>query len=182
MISANFLLVQYVGPYSINQLGGDLITVSWLYVNLSVSVAVGHLVLTRNLASIVSPQTALPWSLGALACALLGVTYSSSIIELHLTVAIAMLCCAVAYTNVFAYLSNQVGADQQGEIMGLGVATQCLAEWIPPLAVGIFAISYPHLPILAGALACILALTTLWFEKNLSTSAFKNEIQSKLNF
>lgn len=162
MISANFLLVQYVGPFSINQLDGNLTSVSWLYVNLSVSVAVGHLVLTRHLASIVSPQLALPWSLGALACALFAVSQASSLLWLHVTLSIAMLCCAVAYTNAFAYLSNQVGPDQQGEIMGLGVSIQSIAEWAPPLALGIFAMSYPSLPILSGAIACIIGVATFW--------------------
>ncbi len=167
MISANFLLVQYVGPYSINQLDSDLTTVSWLYVNLSLSVAIGHLVLTRHLASIISPQTALPWSLAALACALVAVSQSVSVMELHITLSIAMLCCAVAYTNVFAYLSNQVGSDQQGEIMGLGVAVQCFAEWIPPLIVGMFALSYPTLPMLVGAMACAAGLTGFWMGSRL---------------
>lgn len=161
MISANLLLVQYIGPYSINKLHSNLTTVSWLYVNLSVSVAVGHLILTRNLASITSPKKTLPWSLGVLACALVIVSNTSTLLGLHIALSFAMLACAVAYTNVFAYLSDQVGPDQQGEIMGLGVSTQCLAEWIPPLAVGAFAINYPTLPILCGAIACIIGFLIL---------------------
>lgn len=184
MVSANFLLVQYIGPFSINQLNSDLETVSWLYVNLSISVAVGHLVITRTLASITTPQLVLPWSLGLLACALVAVANATTLLGLHITLSLAMLCCAVAYTNVFAYLSDQVGLDQQGEMMGLGVSMQCLAEWMPPLAVGIFAIKYPELPMISGAIACIIGTSILLMNKRMSPSNQipKKEIEKKFNF
>ncbi len=161
MITANFLLVQFVGPYSTIQLGADIETVSWIYVNLSVSVGVGHIFLTRRIASIANPETVLPWSLGATAIALLAVGQTTTLLSLHVTISIAMLCCAVAYTNVFANLSNSVDNDQQGEVMGLGVSVQCLAEWLPPLCLGIFVVSYPAMPMIAGAIAGLLGLMIL---------------------
>lgn len=134
-------------------------------VNLSVSVAIGHLVLTRKLASFFSPQKILPWSLGALACTLFAASETRTLLGFHISLSFVMLCCAVAYTNVFAYLSNHARPDQQGEIMGLGVSVQCLAEWIPPLAVGVFAITLPKLPLLFGSVSCIAAIFILVFEK-----------------
>ncbi|MCE5316275.1 MAG: MFS transporter [Parachlamydia sp.] len=161
MVAANFLLVQFIGPFSVHQLNASLTSVSWLYVNVSTSVCIGHLVLTRNLASFASPRTLLPWSLAALACSLVFVCLSANLAILHIAAFLAMLCCAVAYTNVFAYLSDHASAERQGEIMGLGVSTQCLAEWLPPLCVGSFAAGFPAIPMLAGAIACLFGIGLL---------------------
>lgn len=179
MISANFLLVQYIGPYAINVLNGDLSTVSWLYVNLCVAVSIGHLALTRTLASVASPKSILPWSLVALACSLIVLGNMSTLLGLHIIIAIAMLCCAVAYTNVFAYLSDQVSPNQQGEIMGLGVSTQCLAEWVPPIAVGMFTMQYPALPMFVGAIGSLLGVSILLVCKKKMT---KEEFYKTISF
>lgn len=161
MLSANFLLVQFLGPFSIHQVGVDLASVSWLYVNVCIAVGMDHLALTRNMASFAQPKTLLPWSLAALALSLALVSFSSSMQNLHFTTCLAMLCCAVAYTNAFAYLSEHASAERQGEIMGLGVSTQCLGEWLPPLCVGSFAAGFPATPMLAGAFFCLLGIGLL---------------------
>ena len=161
MITANFLLVQFIGPFAIDIFKENLTGVSWIYVNLSLSVAFGHIFLTRNLASIASPRVLLPWALGALACALIAVSLSASLLILHMTLAIAMICCAVAYTNVMAFLSDHADANRQGEIMGLGVSAQCLAEWLPPICLGAFTASFSALPFLCGSAACLMGMALL---------------------
>lgn len=161
MVGANFLLVQFLGPFSVHQLDADLTSVSWLYVNVSIAVCMGHLILTRNMASFAAPKTLLPWSLAVVALSLVLVSLSASMPVLYFTTYLAMLCCAVAYTNVFAYLSEHASAERQGEIMGLGVSTQCLAEWLPPLCVGSFVAGFPAIPMLAGALFCLLGIGLL---------------------
>lgn len=161
MVGANFLLVQFLGPFSVHQLDADLTSVSWLYVNVSIAVCIGHLLLTRNMASFASPRTLLPWSLAALSISLILVSLSATMPMLYVTTYMAMLCCAVAYTNVFAYLSDHASPERQGEIMGLGVSTQCLAEWLPPLCVGSFVAGLPAIPMLAGAFFCLLGIGLL---------------------
>lgn len=161
MITANFLLIQFIGPFASQGFRCDLTAVSWIYVNLSLTVAVGHLVLTRNLARWATPSTLLPWSLGGLAASLIAVVSAATLLQLHLAVSLAMLCCAVAYTNVIAHLSNQADASRQGEVMGLGVSIQCLAEWLPPLCVGSIATSLPAIPMIVGSLGCVIGTVML---------------------
>lgn len=173
MVAANFLLVQFLGPLSLHYFDADLASISWIYVNISVSVAFGHIILTRNLAALATPRKLLPWSLAALALALLFVSEAWTLPILHLAAALAMLCCAVAYTNVFAYLSDHASPERQGEIMGLGVSTQCLAEWLPPLCLGGFAANYPALPMLVGAFASLLGIS-LVFAKFKNKKLIKN--------
>lgn len=158
MIAANFLLIQFVGAYSINILHADLRNISWIYVNLSLSCAIGHIFLTRTLAAWASPKTLLPWSLGALAVSLIAVGNASSLLVLHLSTFFAMICCAVAYTNSFAYLSEHASSNQQGEVMGLGVSAQCLAEWLPALCLGAFVVDFPAIPMICGAGACLIGV------------------------
>jgi MFS transporter, DHA1 family, tetracycline resistance protein len=161
MIAANFLLVQFIGPYSVMIFGEDLSGVSWIYVNLSVSVSLGHLLLTRNLAGLAGPRALLPWSLGALAVSLAAILIAPTLVYLHLAIIAAMWCCAVAYTNVLAYLSDHADAQSQGEIMGLGVSIQCLAEWLPPIIVGAFSSALPALPMICGAIFSLTGIMLL---------------------
>lgn len=160
MISANLLLVQFIGPFGVHRLNLGLEDISWVYVNISIAVAIGHLLLTRKIPY--PPHRTLPWSLLALAGSLLAVSLSSSLGMLHLMLIPAMLCCAVAYTNAFAHLSNHADANEQGQVMGIGVSVQCLAEWIPALAVGSFAMDYPSAPMISGAVACLLGFLIFW--------------------
>lgn len=168
MVAANFLLLQYIGPFSVEVMGADLANVSWLYVNMGISCMFGHLLFTRNLANLFTPRMLLPWALAILACSLIAVTFSDTLLKLHITLAFAMICCAVAYTNSIAYLSDHVGPQQQGEVMGLAVSTQCLAEWLPPLCLGVFIAIMPPLPMLFGAAACLLGIFIVRKSKTVS--------------
>lgn len=161
MIGANFLLVQFLGPLANKVHQASVSQVSWLYINCTVSCQLGHVFLTRPLSSVASPKQILPWSLAALAISLVAVSTASSLLWLHIYLAVAMCCCAVAYTNVFAYLSSHVGEDRQGEIMGLGVSVQALAEFLPALLVGFFSQTSTVLSVIVGATGCLVGITLL---------------------
>lgn len=160
MISSNLVFVQFVGPFGIDRFGFNVTEVGYLYANIGVAVALGHLFLTRRLASYCSSEQALVWSLLSLALLLVGLLFSNQVLVLHILTFLIMLACAVAYTNSMALVSNQANKEQQGEVMGVAVSIQSCAEFLPASMLGLIAFISQMLPLLAAALfaagACLI--------------------------
>jgi DHA1 family tetracycline resistance protein-like MFS transporter len=159
MIAANLLFVQYVGPFAMEKFQSSLSNVAYLYINIGISVAFGHAFLTRRLAGHIVPARALHYSLLALALFLLLLFFSSENF-LHLYTCLIMLACAVGYTNAMALVSDQANTEHQGEIMGVAVAMQSLAEFLPAFVIGSISFLFVGISILAAALC---ALTSFAF-------------------
>ena len=152
MISSNFLFVQFVGPLTIERFGFNVTEVGYLYANIGIACALGHLCLTRTLAGRFAPEVALKWSLLALSCLLFFTLIAFHPLVIHALSFLILLACAVAYTNAMALVSNQAGQAQQGEIMGVAVAIQSFAEFFPASILGFFAFLSQMLPLLVAAL------------------------------
>lgn len=151
MISSNFLFVQFVGPFAIERFHINVTEVGYLYANIGLSVAFGHMFLTRKLGSYVSSEVALGWSLISLAILLVLLTFSMNMLMLHALTSAVLLACAVGYTNSMALVSNNAGQDGQGTIMGVAVSVQNCAEFLPAAVVGLIAASSQNVSILTSA-------------------------------
>ncbi|MBA3721449.1 MAG: MFS transporter [Parachlamydiaceae bacterium] len=152
MISANFVFVQFIGPFAIDRFQISVTEVGYLYANIGIAVALGHLFLTRGLANYLTPEKALMWSLLALAICLLGLFLTNGLISLHLITFLIMLACAIAYTNSMTIVSNQATQEQQGEIMGIAVSIQSCSEFLPAILLGLVASISQAIPITAAAI------------------------------
>jgi len=152
MIASNMVFCQFIGPFAIERFHINVVEVGYLYANIGISVALGHLFLTPRLANYFSSQASLTASLIALAALLVLVVFSWNMAMLHLATVFVMLACAVAYTNAMALVSNQGGKEQQGEIMGIAVSVQSCAEFLPASIVGLIAALSQNIPILMAAL------------------------------
>lgn len=152
MISSNFVFVQFVGPFAIDRFNFNVTEVGYLYANIGIAVALGHTFLTRRLANRCSSEQALIWSLLSLAILIAILLFSNQAMILHVFTFFVMLACAVAYTNSMALVSNQANQEQQGEIMGVAVAIQSCAEFLPATILGLIAFISQAIPLLAAAL------------------------------
>lgn len=141
MVSSNFLFVQFIGPLVIERFGIGVTGIGYLYANIGISVAFGHLFLTRRLANFCTSEKALKWSLSFLAFQLFLVLFCTQLIVIHLLTFGIMLACAVGYTNSMALVSNQGTIEKQGETMGVAVAIQSCSEFLPAAIFG-FAASF----------------------------------------
>lgn len=156
MISSNFLFVQFAGPFAIERFHISVTEVGYLYATIGISVALGHLFLTRRLANYFAPETSLLWSLLCLAASLVALIAAQTIFMLHAISFAIMLACAVGYTNSMALVSNQADKEQQGEVMGIAVSIQSCSEFLPAILVGFVTAFSENLSILAAA-SCALA-------------------------
>lgn len=152
MISSNLLFVQFVGPFAIDRFQFNVTEVGYLYANIGIAVASGHLFLTRRLANHLSPEQALIGSLLGLSASLVILLFSYNSVSLHLVTFLIMLACAVAYTNSMTLVSNQASKEQQGEIMGIAVSIQSCSEFLPAAILGLIAFLSQAIPLLAAAL------------------------------
>lgn len=156
MISSNFLFVQFVGPFAIERFRISVTEVGYLYATIGISVALGHMFLTRRLANYLAPETSLLWSLLCLAAFLIALLAAPTILMLHAISFVIMLACAVGYTNSMALVSNQAEKEQQGEVMGIAVSIQSCSEFLPAILIGFVTAFSENLSILAASL-CALA-------------------------
>lgn len=152
MISSNLLFVQFVGPLTIERFGFNVTEVGYLYANVGVSCALGHLFLTRTLAGRFAPEITLKWSLLALSVLVFLTLLAYHPLMMHALTFLILLACAVAYTNAMALVSNRAAQTQQGEIMGVAVAIQSFAEFFPAAVLGLFAFLSQMLPLFVAAL------------------------------
>lgn len=152
MLSANFLFVQFIGPYAIERFQIGVTEVGYLYANIGIAVALGHLILTRRLADYLSPAKALTLSLLSLAAFLIVLLFSPNLIILHLFTFLIMLACAVGYTNSMALVSDQATQEKQGEVMGVAVSIQSCSEFLPALLLGLVASLSQSIPLLTASL------------------------------
>lgn len=152
MISSNFVFVQFVGPFAIDRFHIDVTGVGYLYANIGIAVALGHLFLTRRLANHFSCEKALVASLLSLGVLLIGLLFSQGLLSLHILTFLIMLACAVAYTNSMTLVSNQAAKEQQGEIMGIAVSIQSCSEFLPAVILGLFAAISQSIPLLTAAI------------------------------
>ncbi|MFV0340231.1 MAG: MFS transporter [Parachlamydiaceae bacterium] len=157
MISSNLVFVQFVGPFAIDRFGFNVTEVGYLYANIGIAVALGHLCLTRKLANRYSPEQVLVWSLFCLALLIIMLLFSYQAVVLHVLTFLVMLACAVAYTNSMALVSNQASQEEQGEMMGVAVSIQSSAEFLPASLLGLIAFISHALPLLAAALCASFA-------------------------
>lgn len=157
MISANLLFCQFVGPLAIDRLHFTVLDVGYLYANIGFSVALGHLFLTPWFAKRTTSAQALGGSLTALAFCIALLLLASNPFLFHLATSLTLLACAVAYTNAMALVSNQAAADNQGEIMGVAVSVQSLAEFLPATLLAPFAAFAQTIPIIAALFSAVLA-------------------------
>lgn len=176
MVSSNFLFVQFVGPFAIDRLHIGVTEVGYLYANIGIAVALGHLFLTRRLADHFSSEKALMGSLLCLGVLLIGLLFSHGIISLHILTFCIMLACAVAYTNSMALVSNQAPSESQGEIMGVAVSIQSCSEFLPAVLFGFVASIAQGIPLAAAALFAALAYlilaraSSIYFKQRISKS------------
>jgi predicted MFS family arabinose efflux permease len=171
MIASNLVFCQFIGPFAIEKFHINVMQVSYLYANIGISVALGHLFLTPRLSNHFSTQASLATSLLALAAFLVIVVFSWNLVILHLATIFVMLACAVAYTNAMALVSNQGGKEEQGEIMGIAVSVQSCAEFLPATIVGAIAALSQNISILMAALFAICSYLILFpLMKHLKTS------------
>lgn len=161
MISANLVFVQFIGPFAIERFAIEMKGLSSLYALIGVAVAIGHLFLTRRIR--LAPEKALKGSLLILA-ALLATSIFIGESMLYLLTFLIMLTCAVAYTNAMALVSNQACPDRQGEVMGLAVSIQSVAEFLPALLLGLVASFTQAIPI--GAASLFAFLGSIWRKKS----------------
>jgi MFS transporter, DHA1 family, tetracycline resistance protein len=155
MLSSNLLFVQFVGPFAIERFHLNVTEVGYLYMNIGIAVALGHLFLTRRLAAFLSPERALFWSLQFLAGLIFLLLLRHDFISLHIVTFFIMLACAVAYTNAMTLVSNQATKEQQGETMGLAVSIQSFAEFLPATILGMIAFLSQAIPLLVAALCAV---------------------------
>jgi DHA1 family tetracycline resistance protein-like MFS transporter len=168
MISANFLFVQFVGPLAVEKYNLDVTGVGYLYANIGISVALGHLFVTRRLADYYSPEKALSSSLIVLGVLLIALTLSTNLIMLHIISAVIMLACAVGYTNSMTIVSNCAAQDSQGKMMGIAVSVQNCSEFLPAVMVGMIASASQSLSMLTAALFAFSSFFVLAKLKKLS--------------
>lgn len=161
MISSNLLFVQFVGPFAIERLHIGVTDVGYLYANIGIAVALGHLFLTRRLADYLSSEKALMLSLVFLGGLLVGLLFSEGLISLHILCFFIMLACAVAYTNAMALVSDKGAKEKQGEIMGIAVSVQSCSEFLPAMVLGLMASVSQAIPLLAAALFAALSFLLL---------------------
>lgn len=161
MISANLVFCQFVGPFAIEKFKINIRELGYLYANIGVSVALGHLFLTRKLGAYLSLESTLAGSLLCLSLLLVAVFIVPSLLLLHLITFLVMLACAVAYTNAMALVSNQATSDIQGETMGIAVSIQSCAEFLPAALLGLVASLLVGLPILVASVLSLLAFVIL---------------------
>lgn len=161
MISTNFVFVQFIGSFAIERFHIDLTQIGYLYATLGISVAFGHMFLTRNLAAYFLPVTALKWSLIIAVGLILGLVFIQAFIWVHVLGFFIMCTFAVAYTNAMAIVSNQAPQDQQGEVMGVAVSIQSCAEFLPASLIGMIAFLSEALPLIAAMLFAIFSLLIL---------------------
>lgn len=152
MISSNMVYVQFVGPFAIERFDFDVTQVGYIYANVGISVALGHLFLTRKLAGRFAPERALKGSLLLLGLLIVVSLFSFNPWILHGLTTLILLACSVAYTNAMALVSNQADKDQQGEIMGVAVAIQSCAEFLPAAILGLIAFLSQMVPLAVAAL------------------------------
>lgn len=152
MISSNFVFIQFVGPFAIDRFGFNVTDVGNLYANIGISISLGHMFLTRQLANRYSSEQALIWSLLCLTALIALLIFSNQAMILHVLTFLVMLACAVAYTNSMALVSNQANQEQQGEVMGIAVSIQSCAEFLPAIILGLIASISQAIPLIAAAL------------------------------
>jgi MFS transporter, DHA1 family, tetracycline resistance protein len=168
MISANFLFVQFIGPYGIDKFHIDVAGVGYLYTNAGLGAALGNLFLTRRLAHHLSAEKALAGGLICLAILLIALILSPNLIMIHIITFLILVACAVGYTNAMTLVSNQAAQHRQGETMGIAVSVQCCSEFLPAFLVGFVAAFSQNLPMLVAALCaagCFLILRSITKKK-----------------
>lgn len=173
MISANLLFVQFVGPFAIEKFKIEAMEVGYLYANIGISVAFGHLFLTRRLAIYCAPEKALAGSLIALAALLIALIFSPNLWLMHLLTVGIMFTCAIGYTNSMAIVSNRANAESQGKIMGIAISIQNCSEFLPAAIVGLVAGMIQGLSLLIAAL---FAVSSVWVLVRLKTSCKTNDL------
>jgi DHA1 family tetracycline resistance protein-like MFS transporter len=102
--------------------------------------------LTRRLSHVLRPEQVLRWSLLCLSAAFLLVLVPRTYGWLFVAVPFMPIFQGLSQPNNSALISNLVGADEQGEILGMNQSMQSLAMLIAPLAsaaVVVSHISYP---------------------------------------
>ncbi|MEC7839075.1 MAG: MFS transporter [Chlamydiota bacterium] len=161
MVSANLSFVQFISLYAVSKFSIDISGLGALYTNIGISVAIGHIFLTRTLASRFSIGQILPKSLALLAITLAIIGLTGSLLTLHCLTFFVMVSCAVAYSNTMAYVSNIASGSEQGKVMGMAVSIQSIAECLPPLVLGWSATYNPVFPLVISSLMAALALRLL---------------------
>lgn len=163
MISANFLYVQFIGPFSVEKFSLNVTEVGYLYAVIGASCAIGHLFITRRLAVYFTPEKALAGSLIFLSVFLILLAFSFNIPFMYAVSTLSMFACCVGYTNSMSIVSNCGDKDTQGMIMGVAVSIQSCAEFLPAAIVGFVASFSQALPLVIAALLALSALLVLQF-------------------
>lgn len=161
MISANLLFVQFVGTFAIDRFHFGITEVGYLYANIGVALALGHLFLTRTLSGRFALENVLLFSLMFLTLFLECLLFSNTLILLHVFSFLIMLACAVAYTNAMALVSNSAAKEKQGETMGIAVSVQCLSEFFPALVISLVASFSQAIPLITATVLSVLACLVL---------------------
>ena len=171
-ISSNFVFVQFVGPFAIEKFNISVVEVGYLYANIGIAVALGHLFVTRRMNQYFSVDTTLCGSLVCLAVLLLALLFAPNVVALHVVTALIMLGFAVAYTSGMAMISNKAPNEAQGETMGIAVSIQSLSEFLPALILGFLAALFLGLPIFASAIMAIIG-SIIFYLANKPTPMFE---------
>lgn len=151
MISANFLFVQFAGPFATEKFHLTITGLSYLYTNIGLGAALGNLFLTRYLAHYFSAENAFAKGLIALFVLLIVFIFSYNIAMVHIMTFLIMLACAIGYTNSMALVSNLERKEKQGEMMGIAVSLQSCAEFLPAFLVGFVASLSENIAIITAA-------------------------------
>lgn len=165
MISSNLVFVQFLGPFAIEKFNINVTEVGYLYANIGISLAIGHIVLSRQLPRWFSIKTCLRASLFAMGFLLIGLVFSFNLLLLHCLTSAMMLACAVAYTNAMALVSNRGTLENQGEIMGVAVSVQSCSEFLPAVILGTLAFLSQSIPLFVAAICAFIACGILSFQK-----------------
>lgn len=155
MISANLIFVQFVGPYGFERFQLSITQIGYLYATIGIALTIGHLFITRQLANRLSPRQALTGGLISLSVLLISLLYCDNPLVFQFLTFLIMLICAVAYTNVMTLISNQAMQNQQGETMGLAVAIQSIAEFLPALLLSMLSSFSQSIPLIAAAASAL---------------------------
>lgn len=130
-------------------------------------------ILIRPISDHFKPYSILFYSLCAMGCFILFPLVHPSPLWIWFYLAMVNFLIALAFPTYTAMVSNSVGKDSQGEILGILESLQATAFGISPLLAGFLLGIHIHMPMILGGISMLFAATLLRIEKKAMRSKFE---------
>lgn len=148
---------QFAQVYLIKTFGLGLAEIGKIFAYIGIWVAIAQGVINQPIALRFKPEKIVRISMFAMSIAVALTLIPTEVKYLYFVIPFIAISQGVSNPNNIAIVSNLTKADSQGEMLGINLSLQALAQAIPPMISGFIAIIDPGLPIVVSSSVILVA-------------------------